>query len=346
MINLSPTVMGADPSYAFAVGRIRVLETRLLSNQQTLRLLETKDVRALWDELAKLQDYEQHLGRLRDPHEFESLLNAELKRVYGLVFALDPKGELLRLLALRHDFHNCKVLSKGRLLGEDPTLALSGLGLYPVREWEQLLSEGDDFHSDSIPAELLAVIRRVNAELETEQDLRRRDLLWDRALYRYLERKFRLSGNVFAQSWLKLRLDCINFSMFMRCKQQRAPRRVLEEGLLEGGAVPAGRLLEAYAGQVEELPQRFAASPYAELLQEGVQAYSREGCSSTWEKLVDDFEIEFLKQSRLVAMGVEPLFAYLLAKENELKVLRIILVGKLNKLDKAQIGRRLRRLYA
>ncbi len=346
MINISPTKMGSDPRYIFAVGKIRVLETYLLNNQQVVRLLETKDAKALWEELANVPDYEEHLGQLKDPHEFEVLLDLELKRVYDLIFSLDPDRQVLNLLALRHDFHNCKALSKGQFLGEEADLALSELGLYPIKEWEQILAGEGAGQSELIPADLLQVIRGVQAKLEGEEDLRLRDLFWDQALYRYLHRQLQATKNVFAQAWLRMRIDCLNLAALMRCKQQKAHKRTLDRALLDHGFVPREQLLSAYDGALEELPSRFAASPYAELLQDGVQAYQKEGSFSSWEKLVDDFEIEFLKQSRLVALGVEPLFAYLLAKENEVKVLRILLVGKLNHLAKPEISKRIRRLYA
>ena len=142
-----------------------------------------------------------------------------------------------------------------------------------------------------------------------------------------------------------MRIDLLNLSTFLRCKQQKANKKTFECALLGNGLIPTDQLLSTYDSDIEELPNKFASSPYAELLQEGVQMFLKENSFSPWEKLIDDFEIEFLKQTRLVSMGVEPLFAYLLAKENEIKVLRIILVGKLNNLDKSQISKRVRKLY-
>lgn len=346
MINLSPSTMGADSRYAFVVGKIRVLETYLLNNQQVVRLLETKDSQALWDELANVQDYEEHLGQLRDPHEYELLLKAELKRVYDLIFNLDPDRQILNVLALRHDFHNCKALSKAQFLGESADLALSDLGLYPIKEWEQMLAEENSGRSEIIPADLLEIVWNVQVKLEEEDDLRLRDILWDQALYSYLYQQLQATTNIFAQTWLQMHIDCLNLTALLRCKQQGAHKRTLGRALIDHGFIPKDQLLNAYEAALEELPSRFAASYYAELLQEGIQAYQREGSFSSWEKLVDDFEIEFLKQTRMVPFGVEPLFAYLLAKENEIKVLRIILVGKLNNLAKSEISKRVRKLYA
>ncbi len=346
MINVPPTQMVSDPRYAFVVGKIRSLETRLLNNQQVARLLETKDAQALWAELAACADYEEHLAQLTDPNDYEQLLSAELKRVYQSIFELTPDPGMLSLLSLRYDFHNCKVFSKAQFLGEDPGLAISDLGAYPVKEWEQVLAGEVSAEKSGLPRDLLATVLETQASLEEETDLRLRDMQWDQALYGHLYRRAMAGGSVFIQTWVRLRVDCLNLTALMRCKLQNTHKRTLERALFNNGLIPKERLLAAYEGNLDDLPSQVAASPYAELVQEGIQTYLREGSFSYWEKLTDDFEIEFLKQARMAPLGVEPLFAYLLAKENEIKVLRIILVGKLNRLSKAEISKRVRRLYA
>ena len=46
-----------------------------------------------------------------------------------------------------------------------------------------------------------------------------------------------------------------------------------------------------------------------------------------------------------MVLGPEPVIAYLLAKENEIKIIRIIMVGKINRLPTEEIRERLRDVY-
>ena len=55
--------------------------------------------------------------------------------------------------------------------------------------------------------------------------------------------------------------------------------------------------------------------------------------------------IDYMKSAKRVTFGVEPLVAYLFAKENEVKQLRIILVGKNNGMDGELLKRRLNIAY-
>lgn len=63
------------------------------------------------------------------------------------------------------------------------------------------------------------------------------------------------------------------------------------------------------------------------------------------EKACDDFLIRYIKEAKYFHFGIEPLISYILAKENEIKNLRIILIGKMNGFDRDYIRRALRRSY-
>jgi len=60
---------------------------------------------------------------------------------------------------------------------------------------------------------------------------------------------------------------------------------------------------------------------------------------------MDNYIIELNKQSKYVHFGPEPIFSYIVAKETEIKVLRIIMVSKLNNIPPDRIRERLRDLY-
>ena len=51
--------------------------------------------------------------------------------------------------------------------------------------------------------------------------------------------------------------------------------------------------------------------------------------------------MELNKPSKYVNFGPEPIFSYIIAKETEVKILRIIMVSKLNRLSPEDIRERL-----
>ena len=61
--------------------------------------------------------------------------------------------------------------------------------------------------------------------------------------------------------------------------------------------------------------------------------------------MADNYLISFLKRAKYVVFGLEPVVAYLLARENEVKMIRMIMIGKLNGLATDLLRSRLRDIY-
>ena len=66
---------------------------------------------------------------------------------------------------------------------------------------------------------------------------------------------------------------------------------------------------------------------------------------TVFEKLCDNYLMDFVKDAKLKSLTLEPLVAYLYAKETEMKSVRIILTSKLNHIDAQIIKERLRDAY-
>ncbi len=64
-----------------------------------------------------------------------------------------------------------------------------------------------------------------------------------------------------------------------------------------------------------------------------------------FERTGRDLILGHLRKANLIAFGIEPLIAYLLTKENEVRMIRTIMVGKLNNLQPDRIKESLPRVY-
>ncbi|MBA7667994.1 hypothetical protein ES703_76097 [subsurface metagenome] len=72
--------------------------------------------------------------------------------------------------------------------------------------------------------------------------------------------------------------------------------------------------------------------------------YEKEGLREL-ELSCDNFLLEYVKKTKLVTAGLEVLIAYLIAKENEIKLLRSILTGKINEIPVQMIRERMRETF-
>jgi V/A-type H+-transporting ATPase subunit C len=91
---------------------------------------------------------------------------------------------------------------------------------------------------------------------------------------------------------------------------------------------------------------KFTSSKYGEVVRIGLEEYIKTGKLSSLEKLSENYIMNNLKVAKYVAFGPEPIFAYIVAKETEIKIIRIIMVGKLNNVDTSVIRERVREVYA
>lgn len=76
-----------------------------------------------------------------------------------------------------------------------------------------------------------------------------------------------------------------------------------------------------------------------------IEEYKNTSSLSNFEKYVDDYLMDLIKETNSINYGAEVIFAYLIAKEVEIKNLRLVLVGKVNDLPFEFIKERLREVY-
>ena len=64
-----------------------------------------------------------------------------------------------------------------------------------------------------------------------------------------------------------------------------------------------------------------------------------------FRKSYNDYIVKIMKDAKYVSFGPEPVIAYIFAKENEIKLIKIIMVGKINGMVPGLIRERLRDNY-
>ncbi|HHX73809.1 MAG TPA: V-type ATP synthase subunit C, partial [Firmicutes bacterium] len=126
-------------------------------------------------------------------------------------------------------------------------------------------------------------------------------------------------------------------------RMQRA-KSFLAAVLLPGGSLDLLSML-ALSDPLEVTLDRLASTRYAQVVAEGIQLFQQTDTLTRYEKLADNFLMARIRQAKYVTLGPEPVIGYLLAKENEIKIIRIVLTGKINRLPVEEIRERLRDVY-
>lgn len=326
--------LAEDSAFAFATGSVRVLETRLLSGAHLSRLAEAADPAEAWRLLA-----EAGMAAAAETgwQEYEAALGRELQRLYHYARSISPRPEVVAWLEERYDFHNLKVFLKAHLLEEDPSEAVFGLGEVPS---ELIAQAVKTMVWSALPEELAHAGEAAVAEFEKAKAAQAFDFIVDREMFAHLKRTAR---QPFLRGLVELWCDLANLKSALRAKNLGKDKEFLARALVPPGSLPADRLLALLEVPLEEWPGSLKWTLYAGLI---VQA-SRlgEGSLGQFERLSDNFVIERLRATKLALYGPEPLVAYILAKEMELKNIRVVMVGKINGLPPEALKERLRASY-
>lgn len=356
-----------NTNYAYAVGRIRALETKLLDAMAIGRLLEAEDAQEVLKTLSE-GEYEDSLLAISDAADFETALNIEQERVYSLIDKLSLDPQLTSIFRAKWDFHNLKALLKASYLKSADSVestsqvaATDGVlvdsGLIPV-DAIKFTIEPDDEQSgvglsltgstqngDDGSKYVVSALEDAQAQYAESQNPQMIDIVIDNHLQSFLYNRAAEHSNPFLCGYFGAIADLTNIKSFIRVK-------MLDEGvrLLDAVLLPYGSLdRDIYISQFDETVENFAASlsntPYAAVVGEGVRGWTDGHSLAIYEKLSDNYLMNYIRPAKYMVFGVEPLIGYLLAKEHEMKLIRIIVIGKLNGLPSENIKERLRDTY-
>ena len=309
-----------DKRYAYAVARIRALETRLFTPQAMRELLEAGDEESLF---RMLRATEYGAGK----ETVEEKLENESAETISLLKELSLDAELTQLLTLKYDFHNLRVLLKAKHFPRNVEVLLVAGGSLGVEDVRYALVEGKMRHLPNIFAE---AIGKVEAGFEESADARTIDAILDREFGDVFYRCSLGYGHEFFVQFAAVFADLSNIKNFFRVHNLGRDREFLESLLLGNGTLEE-RLFLSYAGQpVEEFVSRLKFSDYSDLVEEGADYWKERGSVVRLERLIDEYPLSFIRSTRYVVFGPEPLFAYGVLKDNELKSIRAIVRGRMN----------------
>ena len=131
----------------------------------------------------------------------------------------------------------------------------------------------------------------------------------------------------------------------LRAKKQDKNVNFFLDAIVPGGSIDASKFRSLYLDTIENIPNNLSSKEYSQVLREGIASYIETSSVSEFEKLIDNHIMGIMKEAKIVTKGLEPVLTYMYVKENEIKQIRTIMVGKLNNITKEVIRERLRDGY-
>jgi V/A-type H+-transporting ATPase subunit C len=189
-----------------------------------------------------------------------------------------------------------------------------------------------------LPMYMREAIEQAVLAYYEDKDIREIDYALDAAQADYKLRTAQEIGNVFLEGLFRQQVDLNNIRTMLRLKFAESERR---DVFLEGGYIESERMRRAVEAGYESIPSFFQATPYYELIESGMHYLTANNSFLRLEQLCDAHLMGYLKQSDAIAAGPQPVIAFLLRKEDEIRKVRLVLTAKRNELDPKMIHDRL-----
>ena len=328
--------------FTHAVARIRVIEKRLLDKIKIERMLEANTPSEVLKVLQETQ-YGELITNSNNYHDFENILKEELRALYYNMYKITPDKSILDILTLKYDYHNIKVLLKGKMQEKDFSNLLISIGTVSIDTLKNSIIS-DELRD--LPDMMRTAIENVKEDFSDNKNPQNIDISLDKYMFADMLKRAEISKEDFLINYIKNLIDISNIKAMLRVKKQNNDSRFLQFVIINGGNIPQNSLLKGLNNSFEDFINEISRFDYSKPLINSLDTYNKTGNISIIEVLYDNYLINSLKKAKFVNFGAEPLIAYIIAKEMEIKIVRIIMIGKINNVPVNVIKERLRELYA
>ncbi len=318
-----------DTAYTFAVAKTRAVETKLLSSSDLEQLIGASDYE---NAVKVLKDK----GIVGEKDNVQTALKNQITEAWQLLNEISPEIDPLEILIVKNDFHNLKSALKS-LVSADKA---DDHFIVPSIVKPELLKSavsGKKFYE--LPDYLEKTAERAYDVLVRTKDGQLADILIDAATLDNILQRAEKTGNAYIIKLAELLAVTANIKTAYRAARTGKDEVFLQTALCETKGLSKSDLIRSAKKGPDELLAFISETSYNDA------AKNIKVSTSAFEKWCDDIIMSHIESAKYKSFGVEPLIAYYIAKETEIKTLRIILSCKYNNLHADTIRERVRKLY-
>jgi V/A-type H+-transporting ATPase subunit C len=186
-------------------------------------------------------------------------------------------------------------------------------------------------------------------------------LLLDQCLWPLLEIKslpdlsaiLRDYPSLFIYDTIRHLIDMHNIKTFLRLLILNEPQSALEKQISFEGFISKHVFFQSYTAglgtlvsKLKTIQKHGQVIDYSHYFQQGIEKAMNEKSFAALEKSQADYLISQLSQAKRIPFGPEPVLAYFFARSNEISLIRLLVLGKMNCIAADKISERFNAAYA
>lgn len=317
--------------YTYAVARIRALEASLLTDSVIDQLLACKDEAQCLGLLS-----EKGWGNAETENDVEAILNCEEEKTWQVIQEVSLDLTVFDVMSYPKLYHNLKAAIK-----EVCTEVINEKIFYDDCEipGKEMLSIVENKAFERLPGNMEAAAKEAYETLLQTRDGQLCDVIVDRAALEAITQAGHDAKDEIIRVYAESTVALANIKIAVRCQKTGKSLEFMKRAMAPCESINVEQLAKAALSGADALREYLKETVYAD----GVEAL--EESPSAFERWCDNRMIEAIKPQKYNAFSAGPLVAYLLARQNEIKTVRMILTGKQNGFPDEMIRERIREMY-
>jgi V/A-type H+-transporting ATPase subunit C len=331
-----PTI---DKNYLHSIGRVKELEKGLLIETNLDRVFETEDPLPVLRSIGFFKAIDEHEEQEGLDKIFRRERAYNRKQLHDLV----ADSPLEDIFLLPYDIRNVKLLLKGKLT-LNPAVQDLVVEEGKFRKSELVEAIYEELPTD-IPSSIMDDVKVITEEFQNSRSFAIVDYRLDQRL-RLLQLEIaREAKSHFMVEYIQRLSDIQNITRIIRRKVHLIGRESLSEVLLDTGTIAPSFFEKIYDTGWESIVTAFKPTAYDKVVAKALSQVEQSAFLPTLDFWCSSYMIEFLRRTKQICFGIEPVLVFYLARDHELKIVRTILNGKRFKYSQEKLKIRMKELY-
>ncbi len=321
----------SDIGYTFAVAKTRALEGSLFTKETLEQLMACKTYEQALNLLV-----EKGWGSMDTEKDADAILAAERNKIWANVKEMGIPMEIFDVLSYPNTFHNLKTAIK-EVYMQTKHDEFYFEGTVPSREDMRDIVRKKDFVR--LPSSMMGAAKEAYETIFRTGDGQLCDVIIDQACLKAIKEAGQRSEADIIEKYANVIVTVANIKMAVRCQKTRKPLEFMNRAMVSCSGIDIHQLAKAALSSFEAIYE------YLTSVGLGAAAEAIRISPSAFECWCDNYMMDMMRSQKYETFTVGPIVAYVLARENEIKTVGIILSGKLNGLTEESIRERIREMY-
>ncbi len=323
-----PPIGGDDWRYGYAAARVRALQTQMIPKST---LVDMANAGTFEQAAESISTTEYIPVASKTLAELEQVLIAQRRSLREQFARLMIDNSIVKLFKTRDDFANMRLAVRRRVTDKAIGTDYSSQGNLNPEIFEEVFEQEK---YELLGEHIQNAVEQAILAYYTDRDICRIDHIIDRAQAEYNIQTALKMKSEFLTGLFSIKIDLTNIITMLRLKFTESEKRKV---FLPGGYIEIERLKQAVDTEYDSIGQLFYATPYYRIVSVGANYVGTEKSFLKAEQASENHLSGYLNTTSQITSGPQPVIAYLLQKEKEIRTVRLILTAKKNLLDKKMI---------